>query len=76
LPDILFRQTTLKVFGKYTLDKQSAVRVELGHQRSKWTDWAWNHNGTPFVYSDATTINRKPNQNVTFIGVRYIYRWL
>jgi MtrB/PioB family decaheme-associated outer membrane protein len=76
LPDILFRQTTLKVFGKYTLDKQSAVRVELGHQRSKWTDWAWNHNGTPFVYSDATTVNRKPNQNVTFIGVRYIYRWL
>lgn len=75
LPDIVFRQTTLKLFGKYTLDKQSAVRVEFGHQRSRWNDWAWSYNGTPFVYSDATTINRQPVQNVSFIGVTYIYRW-
>lgn len=76
LPDITFRQMTLKVFGKYTLDKQSAVRVELIHQRSRWTDWAWGHNGTPFVYSDGTTVNRKPRQSVVFLGVSYIRRWL
>jgi MtrB/PioB family decaheme-associated outer membrane protein len=75
LPDIVFRQTTLKLFGNYTLDKQSAVRVEVGHQRSTWTDWAWNYNGTPFVYSDGTIVNRKPVQKVSFIGVRYTYRW-
>jgi MtrB/PioB family decaheme-associated outer membrane protein len=75
LPDIVFRQTTLKLFGKYTLDKQSAVRIEIGHQRSTWTDWAWNYNGTPFVYSDGTIVNRKPVQKVSFIGVRYTYRW-
>jgi MtrB/PioB family decaheme-associated outer membrane protein len=75
LPDIVFRQTTLKLFGKYTLDKQSAVRVEVGHQRSTWNDWAWNFNGTPFVYSDATIVNRQPKQRVSFIGVSYIYRW-
>ena len=75
LPDIVFRQTTLKLFGKYTLDKQSAVRVELLHQRSTWRDWAWNYNGTPFVFSDGTTVNRKTTQNVSFLGVTYIYRW-
>src|SRR6185369_13195232 len=64
LPDIVFRQATLKLFGKYTLDKQSAVRVEVGHQRSTWTDWAWNFNGTPFVYSDGTIINRGQVQKV------------
>ncbi len=75
LPDITFRQTTLKLFGKYTLDKQSAVRVELAHQRSRWTDWAWGYNGTPYVFSDGTTVNRNPTQNVTFLGVTYIRRW-
>ena len=75
LPDIVFRQTTLKLFGKYTLDKQSAVRLEIGHQRSTWTDWAWNYNGTPFVYSDGTIINRRQVQKVSFLAVRYTYHW-
>jgi MtrB/PioB family decaheme-associated outer membrane protein len=75
LPDIVFRQATLKVFGKYTFDKQSAVRLELVHQRSRWNDWAWGYNGTPFVYSDGTTINRKSLQNVSFLGVTYVRRW-
>lgn len=75
LPDIVFRQASLKLFGKYTLDKQSAVRAEFIHQRSRWSDWAWGHNGTPFVFSDGTTVNRKQTQNVSFIGVTYIRRW-
>lgn len=75
LPDIVFRQTTLKLFGKYTLDKQSAVRLEIGHQRSRWNDWAWGYNGTPFVYSDGTIVNRNSTQKVSFIAVTYIYRW-
>lgn len=75
LPDITFRQATLKLFGKYTLDKQSAVRVDLIHQRSRWNDWAWGYGGTPFVYSDGTTVNRKPTQHVSFLGVTYIHRW-
>jgi hypothetical protein len=29
----------------------------------------------PFVYSDNTTVSLNPNQNVTFVSVRYIYRW-
>jgi MtrB/PioB family decaheme-associated outer membrane protein len=75
LPDIVFRQTTLKLFGKYTIDKQSAVRLEVGHQRSNWSDWAWNYNGTPFMYSDGTIVNRKAVQKVSFVAVRYTYHW-
>lgn len=75
LPDIVFRQTSLKLFGKYTLDKQSAVRIDLVHQRARWSDWAWGYNGTPFVYSDGTTVNRKQDQSVSFVGVTYVRRW-
>jgi MtrB/PioB family decaheme-associated outer membrane protein len=75
LPDIVFRQMTLKLFGKYTIDKSSMVRLDLIHMRSRWNDWAWNSNGTPFMYSDGTTVNYKASQAVTFIGVSYTRRW-
>lgn len=75
LPDIVFRQTTLKLFGKYALDKRSAVRLDLLYQRSQWNDWTWGYNGVPFTYSDGTTVSQKPTQNVGFVGVTYTYRW-
>jgi MtrB/PioB family decaheme-associated outer membrane protein len=75
LPDTVFRQTTLKLWGRYTLDKLSSIRLDLVHQRTKWTDWAWGYNGVPFTYSDGTTIIRKPTQNVTFLGLTYTRRW-
>jgi len=75
LPDTVFRQATLRLWGRYTLDKVSSVRLDLAHQRTKWTDWAWGYNGVPFMYSDGTTIVRKPSQNVSFIGVTYVRRF-
>jgi hypothetical protein len=75
LPDITFRQTQLRLFAKYAIDKQSAVRLDVGHQRSRWTDWAWNYNGVPFVYSDGTTLNYKTLQKVSFLGLTYTRRW-
>lgn len=75
LPDILFRQTSLKLFGKYTLDKSSSVRLDLIHLRSYWNDWQWGYNGVPYVYSDGTTVNRNTSQTVTFLGVTYTRRW-
>ncbi len=74
LPDITFRQTALKLFGKYALDKKSAVRVDLVHQNSTYNDWAWGYNGVPYTYSDGTTLGQKSGQNVNFIGVTYIYQ--
>jgi len=45
------------------------------HDRQKLNEWTWGFNGVPFLYSDNTTVGLNPNQNVTFVGVRYVYRW-
>lgn len=74
LPDVVYRQTALKLFGKYALKKGSTVRFDLVHQRSSMNDWAWGYNGVPYAYSDGTTVAQNPNQSVSFIGVTYIYQ--
>lgn len=75
LPDVTFRQTRLKLFGKYTLDKKSDIRVDFVHQRTRLNEWTWGYNGVPFLYSDNTTVSQNPTQNVTFVGVTYIYKF-
>jgi hypothetical protein len=75
LPDILLRQTTLKVFAKYAMDKRSSVRGDFVHQQSATNDWTWGYNGVPFVYSDGTTLSQKPTQKVGFLGFTYTYVW-
>ena len=75
LPDIVYRQTLLKLYGRYLIDKRSEVRLDVIHQRSTWTDWTWFYNGVPFTYSDGTIVGQQPRQSVTFVGLRYVYRW-
>ena len=75
LPEIMLRQTTLKMFGKYAMDKRTSVRVDLVHQQSATNDWIWGYNGVPFSYSDGTTLSQKPTQSVGYLGVTYIYVW-
>lgn len=75
LPDVTFRDLRLKLFGKYALQKNADIRVDLVHDRSRLNEWTWGFNGVPFAYSDNTTVSLNPNQNVTFVSVRYIYRW-
>ncbi|MDA8109661.1 MAG: MtrB/PioB family outer membrane beta-barrel protein [Betaproteobacteria bacterium] len=73
LPDVTFRQTRLSLFGKYALDKNSAVRVDLIHQNDRLNEWTWGYAGVPFTYADNTTITLNPNQRVTVLMGRYIY---
>ena len=75
LPDVRYRLATMKLFGKYALQKNAALRVDLVHQQSSLREWTWGYAGVPFAYSDGTTVNQDPRQKVTFIGVTYIYRW-
>ena len=75
LPDVTFRDLRLKLFGKYALQKNADVRVDIVHDRQKLNEWTWESNGVPFAYSDNTTVGLNPNQNVTFVSVSYIYRW-
>lgn len=76
LPDIVFRQTALKLFGKYALSKRSALRFDLVHQRTSTNDWAWGNSGSSFAYSDATTVTQMPHQRATFIGITYVCQLL
>jgi MtrB/PioB family decaheme-associated outer membrane protein len=74
-PDETYRGTVLKLYGKYALDKASDVQVNLIHQRTKYDQWVWGNGGVPFSYSDNSTVTTQPVQNVTFIGVRYGYKF-
>jgi MtrB/PioB family decaheme-associated outer membrane protein len=75
LPDIVYRQAQLKLFTRYEIDKQSAARIDLVHQRVHLADWTWGYNGVPFAYSDGSTLSQKPDQAVTAISVSYTLRW-
>ena len=75
LPDVTYRVTSLKLFGKYALDKSADIRVDLMHQSAKFNEWTWGSDGVPFAYSDNTTVSMQPNQSVTFLGARYIYKF-
>ena len=71
LPDVTYRVTSLNLFGKYALRKNADLRVDLVHQRVKFDEWTWAN----FAYSDNTTVSMQPNQNVTFLGLRYVYKF-
>lgn len=75
LPDIAFRQLGLRLTGKYAFDKKSSVRADLAYYHTRWDDWAWGTNGTPYVYSDGTVGTRNTSQGVTLLRVVYTYRW-
>lgn len=75
LPDVTYRATSLKLFGKYSIDKEAEVRVDLVHQRLKFDEWTWANAGVPFAYSDNTTVSMQPSQKATFLGARYAYRF-
>jgi MtrB/PioB family decaheme-associated outer membrane protein len=76
LPEVTYSEIRLKFFGKYAVQKNADIRVDLVHQRAKLEEWTWGANDSnPFLYSDNTTITIKPEQRVTFIGARYIYKW-
>jgi MtrB/PioB family decaheme-associated outer membrane protein len=74
-PDETYRGTVLKLYGKYALDKASEVQVNLIHQRVEYDQWAWGSGGVPFAYTDNATVTVQPDQQVTYLGVKYVYRF-
>jgi MtrB/PioB family decaheme-associated outer membrane protein len=75
LPDVTYRMTSLKLFGIYAVEKSADIRVDLVHQSVRFDEWTWGYNGTPFAYSDNTTVSMQQNQNVTFLGASYVYKF-
>ena len=72
LPDVTYRMTKLKLFGKYAMEKNADIRVDLVRQSVKFDEWTW---GLPFAYSDNSTVSMQQSQNVTFLGASYIYKF-
>ena len=75
IPDATFRDFRIKLFGSYAVQKNGAVSVEVIHDRTKLDEWQWGYNGIPFLYSDNTSVNLKPDQNVTYVSVVYTFRF-
>jgi MtrB/PioB family decaheme-associated outer membrane protein len=75
LPDITYRRTELRLYGAYTLSARSTLRVDAAYQRLTYDDWGFAYDGTPFLYSDNTSVYLQPQQNVGYVGVSYTYSW-
>jgi hypothetical protein len=75
LPDVTYKDTRFKLYGAYALQKNSEVRFDFIYDRQKLNEWTWSNsvNGTPFLYSDNTTVFINPDQKVTYVGITYVY---
>jgi hypothetical protein len=75
LPDVTYRKEIVSFYGQYTLDKKSDIRLDLAQHKYKYNDWVWGDATSPFVYADNTMVKQQVDQNVTFVGVTYIYKF-
>jgi MtrB/PioB family decaheme-associated outer membrane protein len=75
LPEVVYKRTELRLFGTYGWTERSTIRFDAGYQRLTYEDWGFEYGGTPFLYSDNTTIYLQPKQNVGYLGLSYIYSW-
>jgi MtrB/PioB family decaheme-associated outer membrane protein len=75
LPDVTYKLLQLKLYGEYAVQKNAHVRLDLIHYRSFFNEWTYNFNGTPYLYSDNTTLGAKERQIVTFVGASYVYKF-
>lgn len=71
LPDYYTRQSTLKLFGTYALQKNASIRLDYIYDRYSSNDWTWSS----WVYADGTNLSQRPRQSVNFVGVTYIYKF-
>jgi MtrB/PioB family decaheme-associated outer membrane protein len=75
LPDIKFQQTELRLYGRYALAKNHALRLDAIYQQTKYDDWAYMYGTVPYTYGDNTTVTLDQSQSVVYVGVSYIYAW-
>ena len=73
LPDISSRSENLRLTGKYTIDKKSAVKLAYMYSHLKSTDWAYDAVAASTMANVIGTNEVSPNYNVHVIGASYIY---
>ena len=71
VPDVGYQTQTVKLFGRYKVQPDFAVQLDVVGERWKTNDWQW----ADYVYSDGTTLSQDSDQNVLFIGLTGIVTW-
>lgn len=69
LPDIKYRQNTVRVFGTYNFDKDTKFRLDYIFDNRRISDWTWSG----YQYSDGTRVSPNAEDTVHFIGASISY---
>jgi hypothetical protein len=69
LPDITYRQNTLRFFGTYGFDKDTKLRLDYVVDNRRIRDWTWSG----YTYSDGTRIAANAEDTVHFVGISVHY---
>lgn len=78
LPDVRYETTTLRVFGRYPVQKNAGVQVDFVHDRRVVDDWtwaSWTYKTADAISQDGTTVRQASVQKTNFVGVSGYYRW-
>ena len=75
---MLYEVITLKLFGKYALNKRSGLRLDYIYDRYSTNDQTWSAFVDPAAgsgYWDGTVVSQPSPQKVNFFGLRYFYNF-
>lgn len=75
LPAIHYTTSKFNIHGKYEVTKQSAVTMNFVYQTFRTDDWQWGYNGTPFLYTDNTTVSQPMSQKLKYVAVSYEHKF-
>ena len=75
LPTITTYITELRLNGKYSIDKSSAVRLVYSYAHMKSADYAYDAMRDGAIAGQFPTFEQAPHFTVHVVGVSYIYRF-
>ena len=75
VPDVKYELFRLKLWGDYSFDKASSVRLDYVYNRTFFNEWTYGYAGVPFLYTDNTTLSAKQTQSVNLFMARYVYKF-
>jgi hypothetical protein len=68
LPDTVYTQTTVQLFGKYAVSKATSIRLDYLWDKREMDDYTWSN----WKYSDGTQIFVSPKQTTQIVGVTLV----
>lgn len=71
LPDIRYRQQTVRLFGAHAIDKSTTLRLDYIYDKRRIDDWTWSD----WTYTDGTRIVQDALNSVHFLGVSVSYKF-